>query len=275
MSIRLCAVLCLATSVAGCVADSQPADGTAPGGGGKADGASPVIVFDDAWNETLTGTLLAGDSVRIEYDLDRLTDCRGSTNGSEVWGVTGYASFDGGEPQTFALSQIVDGVVEPAAASLEIPAAASHVAFWFSSSNRWGCIAYDSNHEANYEFDITRGASGAVIAFDADWSESQDGPIRTGDAVVIHYDPARLAECESSSGGHATWGITGYWRVDGGAAKTLTVAREDASATLVAADSTLVVPRGDDLELWFETTNVYGYHAYDSNLGANYHFAIE
>jgi hypothetical protein len=56
---------------------------------------------------------------------------------------------------------------------------------------------------------------------------------------------------------------------------TLTAAHEDASAPLVVADSTLVVPRGDDLELWFEATNVYGCLAYDSNLGANHHFAIE
>ena len=275
MSTRLCAMLCLATSLAACVADPRTADPNPAAGGGKADGQSPVIVFDDAWNETVSGTLLAGDRVRIEYDLDRLTECRGSTNGSEVWGVTGYASFDGGEPQAFAVSRLNAGVVEPVGASLEIPATASRVAMWFAINNRWGCIAYDSNLDQNYAFDITRGSSGTVLAFEADWSESVEGALRGGDAVAIHYDPARLADCASESGGHATWSITAYWRVDGGAVKTLAVTREDEAATLVPADPTLVLPRGDDLELWFEATSVYGCHAYDSNLDANYHFSID
>ena len=45
--------------------------------------------------------------------------------------------------------------------------------------------------------------------------------------------------------------------------------------TLVAADPTITLPRGRDLELWFAATNVYGCHAYDSNESANYHFTIE
>jgi hypothetical protein len=33
-------------------------------------------------------------------------------NGREVWGAGGYASFDGGEPVTFALSRLDGGVVK-------------------------------------------------------------------------------------------------------------------------------------------------------------------
>ena len=141
MSPRIYATLFLATSLAACVADGQSTDDTT--GGGKADGQSPVIVFADDWRETASGTLLAGDRVRVDYDLDRLTECRGSTNGSEVWGVTGYASFDGAAPVTFAVSRIENGRVKPVVASVEIPASAESVDFWFAINNRWGCIAYD------------------------------------------------------------------------------------------------------------------------------------
>lgn len=273
---RVVAALCFATSLAACVADGSSTDDTATaGGGGKADGQTPSIVFDGQWHETLSGTLLAGDRVRIDYDLDRLTTCRGSTGGSEVWGVTGYASFDGGEPQAFAVSRLdSSGHVQPVVASVSIPASAAAVAFWFAINNRWGCIAYDSNNDQNYVFDIHHNAAGAVLSFDADWTESQSAALHAGAPVVVHYAPERLAQCASSSGGHASWGITASYRVDGGTTHSVTVGTSDGS-TLVAADPTITLPRGRDLELWFEATNVYGCHAYDSSESANYHFTIE
>jgi hypothetical protein len=273
MLLRIPSLLFLATSLAACVADGQSTDDTS-GGGGKADGQTPVIVFDADWSETASGRLLAGDKVRIDYDLDRLTECRGSTNGSEVWGVSGYASFNGAAPVTFGVSRIEDGRVKPVVATVDIPATATSVQLWFAINNRWGCIAYDSNENSNYSFDIQRGASGAVLSFEADWSESQSEAVRAGDKVVVHYDPARLEECASSSGGYARWGVTAFWRVDGGTIKSLTVTRSNAG-TLEAADPTITVPRGGDLEMWFQATNTSGCNAYDSNLNANYHFAIE
>ncbi len=272
MSSRICATLCLATSLAACVADDQAGDEASAGG--KADGQAPTIVFDDHWGEAANGTLLAGDKVSIDYDLDRLTQCRGSTGGSEVWGVTGHASFDGGEPVAFGVSRLESGRVKPVIASVDIPATATSVEFWFAINNRWGCIAYDSNDNANYRFAIKRSATGAVLSFDADGTESQQGAIHAGDTIVVHYDPARLATCQSSSGGHPTWSITAYWRVDGGSTKSLRVTRESA-ATLVAADPTITVPRGSELEMWFQANNVYGCNEWDSNLEANYRFAIE
>ncbi len=52
------------------------------------------------------------------------------------------------------------------------------------------------------------------------------------------------------------------------------VSRADGSS-LVAADPTIAVPRGHDLALWFEATNLWGCHAWDSANGANYHATIE
>jgi hypothetical protein len=275
MMTRSFASLILATCVAGCVADGAAVDENLAGAAGKADGQTPTIVFGEDWSETAHGRLLAGDRIAIDYDLDRLTQCRGSTNGSEVWGVTGYAMFDGGAAQPFGVSRLEGGVVKPVVASLEVPATATRVAFYFAINNRWGCIAYDSNHGANYELAIERGADGAVLSFEADWSESQSAALHAGDEVVVHYDPARLARCASSRNGYATWAVTAFWRVDGGSIKTLAVTRGTTDATLEPSDATLTVPRGRDLEVWFQATNVQGCSAYDSNLGGNYHFAIE
>ena len=160
---RTLAALLFTTSLVACTSDS--ADVGSAGGGGKADGQTAQITFADDWSETARGELVAGSPVSIRYDLDRLQDCRGETNGSEVWGVSGYASFDGSAPVTFALSRLDGGVVKPVAAELDIPATATSVQLWFSISNRWGCIAYDSNENANYEFDVTASTAGAVLAF--------------------------------------------------------------------------------------------------------------
>ena len=50
---------------------------------------------------------------------------------------------------------------------------------------------------------------------------------------------------------------------------------ENQSSTLVAADPIITVPRGSDLEMWFVANSYHGCNAYDSNMNANYHFAIE
>ena len=263
-------VVTLLTLAVGC---AEPA-GDELGAGGKADGTLARITFDDAWRETSDGPLVAGSPVRIRYDLDRLQDCRGETGGSEVWGATGYASFDGGTPKTFALSRLEAGRVVALEAEIDVPSTATSVELWFSSSNRWGCIAYDANDSANYRFAIERRSDSAVLAFDADFTESQSGAIEGGGTVVVHYDPDRLSLCAGSSGGTAQWSVTGYYQVDGGAVKSVAVARAS-GPELVPSDPTITVPHGSELALWFEATSRWGCHAYDSDFGANYRYAID
>jgi uncharacterized protein DUF6209 len=250
-----------------------PATPTGPHAGGKADGELTTLTFSADWQETADGALVAGDTIRVAYDLARVTDCRGETNGSEAWGVTGFASFDGGAPTSFAVSRIADGRVVPVTAELALPAGAHAVAMWFQATNVWGCSAYDSNENANYTFQLEQRAHTEVLGFAADFTQSQSGDIHPGDQVIVHYEPARLAQCQGSTGGHAAWGITGHWQVDGGTVHDISVTRTDGS-DLVASDPQLTVPRGHDLALWFEATNVWGCHAVDSDFGANYHAEI-
>ncbi len=274
MSFRTLAALLLTTSLVACA--SNASDGsTTGGGGGKADDSSDAqLTFGEDWSEKLTGAMRGGGTVRIAYDLDRIRDCRGETNDSQVWGAGGYASFDGGEPVAFELSRLSNGAVVPVIPELEIPSSATTIELWFAVSNKWGCIAYDSNMNANYQFDITPAPSGAVLSFDVDGSESQSGALTAGSQVVVHYEPERLSACSASSAGYAKWSVTMHYKTDGGPTKSLLVSRADGS-DLAAADPTLTVPNGSDLEVWFSATSVYGCNAYDSNSGGNYHFEIE
>jgi len=98
--------------------------------------------------------------------------------------------------------------------------------------------------------------------------------VNAGDQLVVHYEPERLAQCAGSTAGNAAWSVTLNYQIDGGAVKKLLATRAD-GPNLVPADPEITLPRGRDLALWFEATNRWGCHAYDSNNSANYHIAIE
>jgi hypothetical protein len=259
-------------TLAGCA--QTPGDDASNGTGGKADGTTTKLTFSDDFSETASGPLIAGDTIRVDYDVDRLTACRGSTNGSDVWSITGWAKFGTAAPKQFALTRLEAGRAVALQAELEIPSSATSVELWFTNNNRWGCNAYDSNEGANYAFDVEQRGDTAVLAFDSDFSENQSAEIHELDTVVIHYAPERLARCAGSTGGHAAWSVTGFYQVDGGAVKQVMVTRAEGS-TLVAADPQITVPHGHDLALWFEATSIWGCHDVDSDYGDNYHFAIE
>jgi Family of unknown function (DUF6209) len=264
--------LILATALATACA-TDPADPTSTGGG-KADGDSASLTFNADYTQSQHGTLLAGDSLQITYALDRLTDCRSESGGSDQFGITGYAQFDDAAPITFGVSRLASGKAVPVTAEVAIPASAAHVALWFSISDVYGCIAYDSNDNANYGYAIDRHGLGAVLSFGASGAPSASAALHTGDHVVVHYAPERLADCAGSTAGHAAYSITGNWQVDGGTTHSVTVTRANGSS-LEAGDPDIALPHGSDLAVWFDSSNVWGCHAYDSADGANYHFAIE
>jgi uncharacterized protein YraI len=263
--------LVLVTLVA--CADTPDPNSSKPGGG-KADGDLTTLTFGADWRESADGDVTAGLPIRIEYDLDRLTACRGSTNGSDVWAITGFAQFDDAAPQAFEVTRIVNGRTVAAPIELDIPARAERAQFWFTNTNRWGCNAYDSNDGANYAFDIAQRAGVSYAAFEASGANDLPARIEAGDQLVVHYEPERLAECAGSTAGMAAWSVTLFYQVDGGAKKQLLVTRAS-GPDLLPSDPEITVPRGHDLAMWFEAVNRWGCHAYDSALGANYHIAID
>lgn len=111
----------------------------------------------------------------------------------------------------------------------------------------------------------------AELTFGADFSEATSAPLEVGDRVHITYDPARTP-CTGYKYGQPPYSVLAHWRVDGGEVQTLQVAGFESYPG--AIDGSLVLPAAGDLELWFESSDVWGCHSWDSDYGANYHFPV-
>lgn len=113
-----------------------------------------------------------------------------------------------------------------------------------------------------------------VLSFNADFTETQSGPLVAGAQAVLHFDPARLPECRGVYQGVPAWTITGSFAADGGAATQVAMVGPSRAGFLVGVDQLITVPTGHDLAVWFENSDPLGCTAWDSDYGRNYHFAI-
>lgn len=113
----------------------------------------------------------------------------------------------------------------------------------------------------------------ATITFGRDWSETVEGELRAGESVRIVYDEARLPQCRGTQGGVPQWAITAHWLLRGSDGSehvgSAAVAGLNAGAPVV-----IETPVAGELSVWFELTDRWGCHAWDSNLGEDYRFAV-
>lgn len=109
----------------------------------------------------------------------------------------------------------------------------------------------------------------ATITFSSDWAEDVDGVLVEGGRVHLDFDEARLADCRGSQGGTPQYAITAHVRSASGDVQDVVVAGLNAEA-----DPTVELDEAGDVEIWFEATNRWGCHAWDSNLGDNYRFRV-
>ena len=125
------------------------------------------------WTSTLTGDIAQGEKLTIEFDPQRLPQCRLNWRGAEVWDITGYTRFhpNGGVFSGSLLQRIgsPSGIVttlQPIPWVVSVPFDAAQVELWFHNfyqvSSR--CDAWDSRFGQNYWFDVVqRGPSQPVI----------------------------------------------------------------------------------------------------------------
>ncbi|HVY49362.1 MAG TPA: DUF6209 family protein [Minicystis sp.] len=111
----------------------------------------------------------------------------------------------------------------------------------------------------------------AEITFGADWSETTSRDLHAGDAVAIRYDVSRLSCTGSSQGGIPQWSVTGHASVDGRPDVAFAVAGLNAPADALP---TIAVDEPGNLRLWFESSDRWGCHAYDSDYGSDYLFDV-
>lgn len=233
--------------------------------------ASATIDFAKDWSVTQTGTISPGRALTFRYDLARLSKCRLTEYGMPAWSVNAYVSFDGGAPTELVLAPHTNqtlgtGIIET---TIPIPVA-SDVAFWFYESDDGGCHDWDSSYGKNFHFPIVK-AQDPTIHFAANWQTKVGGQIGPG-TVLVDYDLSR-ATCRSTYNGNDAFGVTMYASVDGAPPDAIDMTTQ-VGARRFANPQTIPLPKGNHtLSIWFENSDVYGCHTWDSAYGANYDFS--
>ncbi|MFO0727953.1 MAG: DUF6209 family protein [Myxococcota bacterium] len=134
---------------------------TPPGGLDRAGTATLSLALDGTI--TQDGALLAGTRVRVNYDIERLPNCRGTHNGFPAWNVIAYARFlpSGevvqGDVRAFRTQSGVptnQGYSVPF--HFTVPAGSTRFELWFQNFTGAGssCQAWDSQNGHNYGFDL-------------------------------------------------------------------------------------------------------------------------
>ena len=223
------------------------------------------------------GSASVGTPIEIDYDISRLATCRDNANGGGPgWDITGFWSQNGAAAKSFSVTKLsADGKSRVATPASITPTQGGDIAVWFEITSIFGCNDYDSDFGANFHISVAGSAPSAVpvITFDASGAPTLSGTLHAGGKVAVHYDPARLSQCESSQGGFPQYSVSGDYSINGGAAQSFATGHAENGA-LVASDATIDLPASGDLALWFETNGTSGCHGFDSSNGANYHFPI-
>jgi len=110
---------------------------------------APTLSFNDNWDEVVSGTVRAGQEFIVNYDVDRLPECRATYNGP-AWVISALYRFDNGPIQ----EKVVTGYGTSAPTSIVAPAGARHLEMWFRNTDRGSCVRYDNNYGSNYHFTV-------------------------------------------------------------------------------------------------------------------------
>jgi hypothetical protein len=239
--------------------------------------APTLVRFGDDWSERASGPLLRGGVVAIEYDLDRLPDCRVIYRGFPGWDIIAHAAFDGvvvpghsvvrsAGPGAYGLER------EPALAFFAIPWDASELELWFENDQYPPtCRAWDSDFGSNYHFPLLDAASlpsppGARLVFGAEWREHATGPLFAGAEIEIEASPERFPRCGTA--GEVTAGL----RLDDGTVIHVPLVETlEGGARLGRAH---LPDRTSGVEVWLRAADPAGCEEHDSDYGANYPFAV-
>jgi hypothetical protein len=225
---------------------------------------SATLVFRADFSQQVQGTLLAGGVAQLDYDVARLTGCRGERYGQPAWNITAHYRIAGGEVRSVYVAghaAAPDEIGVPL--TLDRPGL---LEVWFENTSSFGCQAWDSALGANYRFDVLSAESAALVRFGSDGSFSITGAPRQGTRLDIQYDITRLPTCRDTKYGLPAWSILARYRWPSGRTGYVPVTSGVASLDLTESG---------ELELWFENQGYFGCRAYDSRYGQNYRIHVE
>ena len=143
---------------AGCAPPAEgPGDGADVATSEAALGEAGTLTFGADFQVKLAGTLEKGKKIRVAYEANRLTTCRGDFNGKPGWSITGYWKIGGGDVHSFEAGGFSpsSGTEQPVLALDQ----SGDLQIWFQNSSRWGCSAYDSDFGKNYHFAVKPAAN--------------------------------------------------------------------------------------------------------------------
>jgi hypothetical protein len=117
---------------------------------------NPTLTFSDNWTQSLHGTLQGGTTLMVDYDIDRLGQCRGQYMNYETWGVWVEYRINGGpvltHDLTVAWGEWNQEFRKGTPAFIPLPAGPGTLEMWFVNMDRKGCAAYDSRFGQNYVY---------------------------------------------------------------------------------------------------------------------------
>jgi len=121
-----------------------------------------VLEFSPDWLQSQNGTILRGGTVVVKFAPERLSACRNSMRGAELWDIEAVAKFHPrGDLVRGSLIQHLsrDGIVATSAPrdlEVAVPSDSRQIEMWFHNFAELGgrCDAWDSRFGDNYWFDV-------------------------------------------------------------------------------------------------------------------------
>jgi Family of unknown function (DUF6209) len=112
--------------------------------------------FLSDWSQEQSGDIRPGESLSIEYAIERLPGCRASRYGRDAWSIIAGMRFHpiGQEESGAVTAREQSGAVVAAPLTVEVPIDATRIELWFQNTDNTGCVAWDSRYGQNYWFDV-------------------------------------------------------------------------------------------------------------------------
>ena len=139
-------------ALVGCAAPSPTTDDSTSSTSSSELNEAGTLTFKADFTTASSGTLQKGKKVRVDYDVNRLTACRGDFMGNPGWSITGFWQIGTGDVHSFEAGGFspTGHTAEPVLTLDQ----SGDLQIWFQNNSRWGCNAYDSNFGSNYHFTV-------------------------------------------------------------------------------------------------------------------------
>ncbi|MBU1221455.1 hypothetical protein KKF34_12175 [Myxococcota bacterium] len=123
-----------------------------------------TVDFTADGNVNASGVLIGNGILNINYDINRLPNCRGTHNGYPAWDLIAYAKFLPSNTIAETSVRVFEtnygyptNVAHAIPAEFAVPEGTTSVEIWFANSTLGGssCIEWDSNNGNNYKFNVS------------------------------------------------------------------------------------------------------------------------